>query len=61
MSDKIRCCWDGCWRTTLRPDTDGWSFLTSWPQPVKDGYYCRAHVDALEALHLEGGFEEKPG
>ena len=56
---KIRCAWDGCWRTTAHPDTDGWAYLCSWGPAVKDGYYCKAHADAIEAVEMEGGFDEE--
>ena len=53
---KIRCAWDGCWRTTEHPYADGWAYLCSWPPPIRDGYYCQAHADAIEAVEMDGGF-----
>jgi hypothetical protein len=55
---KIRCTWEGCWKTTTQPFTDGWASLDGWPSPIKDGYYCQAHADAIEAVDLDGGFPE---
>ena len=53
-SDRtIRCAWDGCWRTTAHPYADEWAYLASWGPAVKDGWYCQAHADALETIHLE--------
>jgi hypothetical protein len=47
-SKGIRCSWEGCWRTTTKPMADGWAYLFEWPAPIKDGYYCREHADAIE-------------
>ena len=47
---KFRCCGDGCWRTTARPYTDGWSSLSDWGYGIKDGFYCPAHADAIEKV-----------
>jgi hypothetical protein len=57
VGQKIRCAWDGCWRTTAHPYADDWAYLCSWPPPVKDGYYCRSHTDAIEAVDMDGGFD----
>jgi hypothetical protein len=54
---RVRCSWEGCWRTTAHPFADGWSNLCDWGPPVKDGFYCRAHADASEAVLLDGGFD----
>jgi hypothetical protein len=54
---KIRCSWEGCWRTTARPYSDGWGYLIGWGPPVKDGWHCKAHGDALEAV-MDGGLDE---
>jgi hypothetical protein len=54
---KARCSWEGCWRTSTQPYTDGWAILMSWGPHVKDGLYCKAHADALEALEMEGALE----
>lgn len=51
---KIRCTWPGCWRTTTQPFADGWADLASWPAPIKDGFYCQAHADAIEKVDEEG-------
>lgn len=52
---KIQCSFWGCERTTLHPYADGWANLTEWGPSVKNGFYCQAHADALEAVLLEGG------
>jgi hypothetical protein len=57
---RICCSLEGCWRSTTRhPFLDDWTYLASWGPAVKDGYYCQAHADALEAVLLEGGFDEE--
>jgi hypothetical protein len=53
-----RCSWKGCGRTTMQPTLDGWAILSDWGPHVKDGYYCKEHADALEAVLVEGGFED---
>lgn len=55
---KIRCKWEGCWRTTCHPYADGWAYLSDWGPAVKEGFYCQAHADALEAVLMDGGFDE---
>jgi hypothetical protein len=51
---RVRCSWEGCWRSTTRhPFLDDWAYLASWGPAAKDGYYGRAHADALDAVHLE--------
>jgi hypothetical protein len=54
---RIRCAWDGCWRHTSQPYTDGWANLVSWGPAVQDGFYCQPHAEALEAVLMDGGFE----
>jgi hypothetical protein len=54
---RIRCCWHDCWRHTAQPWRDGWSHLADWGPAVKDGFYCQAHADALEAVLDDGGFD----
>jgi hypothetical protein len=58
---KIRCSWEGCWRTTARPYSDGWGYLGDWGPAVKDGWYCKAHADALEKVLEDGGFADENG
>jgi hypothetical protein len=48
--EKIRCTWDGCWRHSSRPYGDGWAYLAVWGPPIKDGFYCRPHADAIEVV-----------
>lgn len=55
---KIRCAWDGCWKTTEHLSVDGWSYLAAWGPPVNDGYYCQAHAAALEAVLMDNKEEE---
>jgi hypothetical protein len=54
----IRCSWDDCKASTEWPFAEGWGDLADWPAPVKDGFYCPAHTDALEIMLEEGGFED---
>ena len=54
MSDKTECAFEGCPETTADPDKDGWSYLADWGAGVADGYYCKPHADALEALYVSG-------
>jgi hypothetical protein len=54
---NTRCCWEGCWRSTTRPMFDG-SYLFNWGPHIQDGWYCKAHADAIEAVSDEGGLEE---
>jgi hypothetical protein len=53
-NQKIRCTWKGCWRTTWQPYTDGWAGLGGWGPGIPDGWYCKAHADAIEALDQTG-------
>jgi hypothetical protein len=67
MSEKIRCTWDGCWRTSSLPYADGWAYLTLWGPAFKDGFYCKPHADAIEkpstwkaVLKTAGRRDERP-
>jgi hypothetical protein len=55
---KIRCTWDGCWRRSSRPYADDWAYLCSWGPAIKDGFYCKPHADAIEAVDMDGGLED---
>jgi hypothetical protein len=46
---RARCSFEGCWRTSAQPYTDGWVNLSGWGVGIKDGFYCRPHADAIEA------------
>jgi len=50
----IRCTFAGCWRTTWQPYADGWSGLAAWGPGIENGWYCKAHADAIEALDESG-------
>ncbi|PWT93398.1 MAG: hypothetical protein C5B54_01915 [Acidobacteria bacterium] len=53
------CTFKGCKKTSEAPRAkDGWSFLAKWGPGIPDGYYCREHVEALEALLVSGELEE---
>ena len=54
MSKLTRCAFDGCHKTSVNPVEDGWSYLAEWGPGVRDGFYCKPHVDALEALLVSG-------
>jgi hypothetical protein len=58
-----KCSYKGCRATTTQWLDDGWSNLVDWGPAVPDGYYCPAHAEALEAVLMEGGFDdpEDPG
>jgi hypothetical protein len=60
-TERVRCTWEGCWRTSAQPYADDWAYLCLWPRPVKDGFYCKPHADALEAVDMAGGFEDENG
>jgi hypothetical protein len=49
-NEKIRCCWEGCWRSTTQPTCD-------WAPHLKAGWHCPVHSDALKTVMLEGGLE----
>jgi hypothetical protein len=34
------------------------SYLFNWGPHIQDGWYCKAHADAIEAVSDEGGLEE---
>jgi hypothetical protein len=59
---KIRCSFDGCAATTDLPFMDGWSDCSFEVERskglLKEGLYCKAHADALEANLAEGSLEE---
>jgi hypothetical protein len=55
--ERLRCTFDGCWQRTLQPYTDGWAGLSDWAPGIKDGWYCKPHADALEALYESGELE----
>jgi hypothetical protein len=44
-----KCTYEGCRATSEAPATDGWRQLVDWPG-IADGWYCRPHADALEAV-----------
>ena len=48
------CAFKGCPKTTADPINDGWPYFTGWGPRFADGYYCKPHADALEALHVSG-------
>jgi hypothetical protein len=60
MSEKIRCTWDGCWRSSKQPYADGWAHLMLWGPGVPDGFYCKPHADAIDAV-LGGADEPDDG
>ena len=57
----IRCTFHGCNATTEQPFTDGWADLCAWGPGIKDGFYCKAHADALEAMLEDGSLAEIQG
>jgi hypothetical protein len=57
----VRCAFEGCWKTSERPFTDGWADLAGWGPGVPDGLYCPEHAAALEAVLEEGGFDHEGG
>jgi hypothetical protein len=56
--DTERCSWKCCHAITTQWREDGWSNLSDWGPAVPDGYYCPARAAALEAVLLEGGFDD---
>jgi hypothetical protein len=50
----IRCSFEGCWRTTWQPYTDGWAGLASWGPGIPDGFYCKQHAAAIDAADDAG-------
>ena len=52
---SVKCCFDGCRMTSEHPDAG--RYLSEWGHGFKDGWYCRAHADALEQVLIGGGFE----
>ena len=59
--DQVRCTFDGCTAKSDQPFTDGWSSLGDWGPGIKDGLYCKAHADALEAMLEDGSLGEIQG
>jgi len=55
---SLKCTFDGCNATSEQPYTDGWANLADWRPGVKDGFYCKAHADALEAMLMDGSLGE---
>jgi len=47
---RIWCSFAGCGQSTSQPYADGWSELCEWGPGVKNGFYCRPHAAAVEAL-----------
>jgi hypothetical protein len=58
MTRTVRCCFDGCRATSEHPLTDGWTNIVDWGHGIADGFYCRAHADALNQVCMRGGFED---
>ena len=58
MSDgdrRYRCAFPGCHRSTDRyPYVVGWANLCDWGPGIPDGFYCKPHADAIEALNDSG-------
>jgi hypothetical protein len=58
---RIRCAFEGCHKTTDQANglvpPKGWCFLSDWGPGIADGYYCRAHRDAIEQLEESGELE----
>jgi hypothetical protein len=52
--DPIRCTFAGCHRSTFQPGIDGWAALVRWGPGIEDGWYCKPHADAIEALDESG-------
>jgi hypothetical protein len=52
------CTFEGCPKTTENWLDDRWAHLDGWGIGVREGYYCREHADALEALLENGELEE---
>jgi hypothetical protein len=48
-----RCAFEGCWKTSEHLMLDGWGYLSDWGPGVPDGYYCREHKEAIEAIHQD--------
>ena len=55
---KHKCTFDGCNAETDQPGIDGWSAFGEWGRGINDGLYCPLHVEALEALLLDGAFDD---
>jgi hypothetical protein len=53
--DDCWCCtFAGCWQKTSQPFTDGWTNLGPWGPGIPEGWYCKPHAAALEALEESG-------
>ena len=52
------CTFAGCWRTSEQPSLDGWTGFDDLAPGVPDGWYCREHVAALEALLVAGKLDD---
>ena len=55
---RHKCSWYDCRKTSAQPYTDGWSNLSTWGPHIPDGFYCKEHADAIEAIDAEGGLED---
>jgi hypothetical protein len=62
--EKIRnyCTFSGCPKHFDAPGAimvppKGWAHLSEWGVGVRDGFYCEAHADALEAMLMSGELE----
>jgi hypothetical protein len=54
MTRRItRCTFEGCPKTSEQPRLDGWGYLLDWGPGVPDGFYCREHREAIEAIHWD--------
>jgi hypothetical protein len=53
-----KCASEGCGATTETPGANGWRYLFDWGHGIETGDYCPAHADALEAVLMEGGFDD---
>lgn len=60
MKTKI-CTFGGCTAKSEQPTEDGWAYLASWGTGIKDGFYCKAHAEALDAMHEDGSLGEIQG
>jgi hypothetical protein len=60
--EKIRCSFAGCHRSIPRRSyvvpPEGWVCLSGWGPGIQDGFYCKPHADAIEALNDSGELEQ---
>lgn len=56
--NKHHCTFGGCPKSSEQPYTDGWSNLCAWGPGIPDGFYCKPHADALEAMLMDGTLAE---